>query len=71
MKVHEEGDQKEQAAQLGFIAQDIKDSKVGDFLLEENEEGSLSYSLSSYVNILTGALQNALRRIEELEKNKN
>jgi hypothetical protein len=60
-------DTDDKTTQLGFIAQDVKDSKVGEFLIEKDEEGTLSYSLPSYVNVLTGALQDALKRIEELE----
>lgn len=57
----------DKTTQLGFIAQDVQNSKVGEFLIKKDEEGTLSYSLASYVNILAGALQDALKRIEELE----
>lgn len=54
------------STQVGFMAQDIKDSKVGSLIIQE-EENSLNYSLSNYVNVLAGALKDALKRIEELE----
>ncbi len=60
-------DTEDKTTQLGFIAQDVQNSKVGEFLIKKDEEGTLSYSLSSYVNVLAGALQVALKEIEELK----
>ena len=60
-------DTDDKTTQLGFIAQDVQNSKVGEFLIKKDEEGTLSYSLSSYVNVLAGALQVALKEIEELK----
>ena len=50
---------------FGFIAQDIKDTNVGSVLIEEFEDSTLSYDLSSYVSILAGALQESIIREEE------
>ena len=54
---------------LGFIAQDIKEEnkKVADILLQEDKNGLLSYDSSTYTNILAGALQKAIDKIEKLE----
>lgn len=55
--------------QLGFIAQDIMDTKLGSLIVEkgETESDKLAYSLSNYVNVLAGALQNALKEIDDLK----
>ena len=54
---------------LGFIAQDIKEEnkKVADILLQEDKNGLLSYDSATYTNILAGALQKAINKIEKLE----
>lgn len=56
--------------QLGFIAQDIMDTKLGSLIVEkgETEEDRLTYSLSNYVNVLAGALKESLNKIDMLEK---
>ena len=41
---------------LGFIAQDIQNTKVGNLIVGE-WEGQLSYNLNNYVSVLGGALQ--------------
>ena len=55
---------------LGFIAQDIQNTKVGSLIVGE-WEGQLSYNLNNYVSVLGGALQYeiAIRdaQIESLE----
>lgn len=73
---------------IGFIAQDIANSKVGEKLLKVDEiknvndadpktmilregETVLSYDLTDYVNILAGALQESIKKIESLENKLN
>ena len=52
---------------VGFIAQDIQDTKVGKLFVDENEEGILSYNSGAYQSLTVLALQKALKKIEELE----
>lgn len=61
---------KDAKKQLGFIAQDIMDTKLGSLIVEkgETEEDRLTYSLSNYVNVLAGALKESLNKIDTLEK---
>lgn len=55
---------------IGFVAQDLQDSYVGQLIVGE-WEGTLSYNLNNYVSVLGGALQYeiAIRdaQIESLE----
>ena len=55
---------------LGFIAQDIQNTKVGNLIVGE-WEGQLSYNLNNYVSVLGGALQYEIAtrdaQIESLE----
>ena len=55
---------------LGFIAQDIQNTKVGNLIVGE-WEGQLSYNLNNYVSVLGGALQYEITirdaQIESLE----
>lgn len=63
----EENKKDTQKNQVGFIAQDMLDTEIGKLII--NEEGeTLTYSLSNYVNVLAGALQGALSKIEEYGK---
>lgn len=53
---------------IGFIAQDIAtNEKVGSILLTQDEEGIYGYDTGTYTNILAGALQKALNKIDDLE----
>lgn len=54
---------------LGFIAQDLKDSNVGkQFIIPPQEDGdSYSYNMGSYIGVLAGALRIAINKIELLE----
>lgn len=62
---------------IGFIAQDIiynadeTDNKVGQLIVNPkgytDEDGKLTYDLGNYVSVLAGALQVAIRKIENLE----
>ena len=55
---------------IGFIAQDLQDSYVGQLIVGE-WEGQLSYNLNNYVSVLGGALQYEIAtrdaQIESLE----
>ena len=52
---------------VGFIAQDVQNTKVGQLFVDENEEGILSYNSGAYQSLTVLALQKALKKIEELE----
>lgn len=58
--------QEEKFDSIGFIAQDIKGSKVGNKLLKDNN-GILSYDSATYISVIAGALQKAIEKIEILE----
>ena len=66
--VPENEDWKEESdSTVGFIAQDIQETKVGKLFVDENEEGMLSYNSGAYQSLTVLALQKALKKIEELE----
>lgn len=50
--------------QIGFIAQDVKDSKVGKYLVTEDGQGILGYETSNWTSIIAGALQHEIRTRE-------
>ena len=50
--------------QIGFIAQDVKDSKVGKYLVTEDDQGILGYETSNWTSIIAGALQHEIRTRE-------
>ena len=56
----------------GFIAQDILYTKVGSEIVQladKNDLNSeLSYNQGNYINVLAGALQTAINKIDDLEK---
>lgn len=54
---------------IGFIAQDIVDTKIGSMFVQENEDGILSYNTGSYMNVIAGALQKeiAIREAKNIE----
>ena len=62
---------------IGFIAQDLlynkdeTDNKIGQLIVNPKgyteENGKLTYDLGNYVSVLAGALQVAIRKIENLE----
>ena len=60
------------ATDYGFIAQDILYTKVGSELiqLEDKEDlnSTLSYNQGNYISTIVGALQEAINKIEVLEK---
>lgn len=47
--------------QIGFIAQDIENTKVGKYLVTKDKEGVLSYESSNWPSIIAGALQQEIR----------
>ena len=56
----------------GFIAQDIKETKVGKEILNDNKEDeTLSYDMGNRIAVLEGALQKAIEEIENLKKKNN
>ena len=67
------------ATHYGFIAQDVLYSKVGSELVElprdeygnEIEDGYLSYNSNNFVTFICGALQEVIKKINELENKLN
>lgn len=54
---------------LGFIAQDFEGSPIGESILQKNQEdGMLAYDLNNYINVMVGALQQAIKEIETLKE---
>lgn len=53
---------------IGFIAQDIANTQVGDEFVFEGEDGVYQYNMQGYVGVLAVALQNALKKIDMLEE---
>ena len=54
--------------QLGFIAQDVKDTKVGSILIQEDIDGLLSYNTGNLTSIIAGALQEEIKQRKNLEE---
>ena len=52
---------------IGFIANEVAEDKVGKTFIGEHEE-KLAYNLNNYVFLLTGALQEEIKRRELLEE---
>lgn len=53
---------------IGFIAQDLEGSKVGEEIIRRGRDGILSYDSGNYQNVLAGALKEALNKIDILER---
>lgn len=49
---------------IGIIANEIKDTKVGNKIINENNSGDLSYCQESRISVLEGALKEAINQIE-------
>lgn len=47
--------------QIGFIAQDIENTKVGKYLVTKDQNGILGYESSNWPSIIAGALQQEIR----------
>lgn len=54
--------------QIGFIAQDIENTKVGKYLVTKDKEGILSYESSNWPSIIAGALQQEIRDRQAADK---
>ncbi|MGM9536559.1 MAG: hypothetical protein ACI3VR_14940, partial [Intestinibacter sp.] len=52
---------------INFIANDLKDTKVGQILCGEHE-GNWAYNLNNYISITVGALQEEIKKREALEE---
>ena len=64
-------DSKEEDAdktQIGFLAQDIMDTKVGKYIINDNDPDNLTYDMANRISVLEGALQKAIEKIELLEQ---
>ena len=67
-------DSKEEDAdktQIGFLAQDIMDTKVGKYIINDNDPDNLTYDMANRIAVLEGALQKAIEKIELLEQTIN
>lgn len=54
--------------QIGFIAQDIENTKVGKYLITKDKEGVLSYESANWPSIIAGALQQEIRDRQAADK---
>lgn len=53
---------------VGFIAQDIADTPVGNEFVFKGEDGVYQYNMQGYVGVLAVALQSAIKEIETLKE---
>ena len=53
--------------ELGFIAQDVADTKVGKYVVDSRDEDNLVYSLGNRITVIEGALQKVIETLEELK----
>lgn len=54
--------------QIGFIAQDIENTKVGKYLVSKDKDGILGYESSNWPSIIAGALQQEIRDRQAADK---
>lgn len=54
--------------QIGFIAQDIENTKVGKYLVSKDKDGILGYESSNWPSIIAGALQQEIRDRQASDK---
>lgn len=54
--------------ELGFIAQDVVDTKVGKYVIDSSDEDNLVYSLSNRITVIEGALQKLIKDVEEMKE---
>lgn len=54
--------------EIGFLAQDIMDTKVGKYIINDRDLDNLTYDMANRISVLEGALQKAIEKIELLEK---
>ena len=53
--------------QIGFLAQDIMETTIGNYIVDVRDEDNLSYDLGNRVSVLEGALKKAIEKIEILQ----
>lgn len=56
---------------VGFIAQDVADTTVGNEFIFKGEDGLYQYNMQGYVGVLAAALQNAIKEIDTLKVKNN
>lgn len=63
-------DYNSQDSQIGFIAQDIEHTKLGQYIIDgDSSKGdNLMVHQNNYINTLAGALQKTIDKVEKLEK---
>lgn len=54
--------------QIGFIAQDMANTKVGKYLVTKDSDGTLGYESANWTSIIAGALQQEIRTREAEDK---
>lgn len=54
--------------QIGFIAQDIENTKVGKYLVSKDKDGILGYESANWPSIIAGALQQEIRDRQASDK---
>lgn len=62
-------DSKEEDAnrtEIGFLAQDIMDTKVGKYIVNDSDPDNLTYDIANRISVLEGALQSTIDRVEYL-----
>lgn len=52
--------------EIGFMIQDIKDTKVGKYISNTKDENNYSYDMANRIAVLEGALKKAIEKIELL-----
>ncbi|WP_445344226.1 tail fiber domain-containing protein [Clostridium septicum] len=55
-------------AKIGFIAQDIQNTKIGQYLIGYDPDGYLCYDVGSRIGVVENALKVAINKIEALER---
>ena len=63
-----DGEENRALHNVGFIAQDIADTAVGNEFVFKGEDGVYQYNMQGYVGVLAVALQNAIKEIETLKE---
>lgn len=61
-------DEDKDKIEIGFMIQDIKDTKVGEYIANTQDENNYTYDMANRISVLEGALQIAIKKIEELEE---
>ena len=61
-------DARDNRTELGFIAQDVVDTKVGKYVVDSSDTDNLVYSLSNRITVIEGALQKLIKDVEEMKE---